>query len=315
MKKKLSFALSLAGIGLIGVVALTVACSSAVASENTTQAETVLSKTSRKVTQKTKDYWYDKTAELSSYELSQARYGELHKGTAVLVYVTEPFSKSSNTKADEHRKDNVQVLKLNRTKKWLTGIYPYSIMSSTFYPLEDGDASLKVASSLQEWCGMTYLELRNKKKFEIDFNSYFEGFSFQNQQVEKELLEDDLWTLIRLNPELLPVGKVSLIPSMTFFRLRSMDIEVYTADIQKVEEENGVIAYVVDYPLLDRTFTIRYAKEFPHIIQGWEDRHLSGYGEDEKMLTSKAELIKSVKTDYWNKNLNEHSEWREKLGL
>ncbi len=35
------------------------------------------------------DYWYDGKAEITSYKLEQARYGELHEGYVVLVFVTE----------------------------------------------------------------------------------------------------------------------------------------------------------------------------------------------------------------------------------
>ena len=37
-------------------------------------------------------YWYDGKAEISSYKLKQGRYGEIHRGTASLIFVTEPFS-------------------------------------------------------------------------------------------------------------------------------------------------------------------------------------------------------------------------------
>ena len=33
------------------------------------------------------DYWYQGKAELSSYTLEQARYGEIHKGEAVYFYI------------------------------------------------------------------------------------------------------------------------------------------------------------------------------------------------------------------------------------
>ncbi len=36
-------------------------------------------------------YWYKGTAEITSYQLSQVRYGEVHKGTAVHIFVTENF--------------------------------------------------------------------------------------------------------------------------------------------------------------------------------------------------------------------------------
>ena len=50
-----------------------------------------------------RDYWYDGKAEITSYALQQARYGELHTGEAVLVFVTEPFSKSKQVKLDDWR--------------------------------------------------------------------------------------------------------------------------------------------------------------------------------------------------------------------
>lgn len=35
--------------------------------------------------------WFSGEAELNRYRLSQARYGELHEGEAVLIFVTEEF--------------------------------------------------------------------------------------------------------------------------------------------------------------------------------------------------------------------------------
>ncbi len=38
-----------------------------------------------------KGYWYQGKAELTRYQLEQARYGEIHSGDAVLIFVTENF--------------------------------------------------------------------------------------------------------------------------------------------------------------------------------------------------------------------------------
>ncbi|MEQ9230208.1 MAG: hypothetical protein RIF46_05960, partial [Cyclobacteriaceae bacterium] len=98
-------------------------------------------------------YWSKGGAEITSYDLEQARYGEIHKGTAVTVFVTEPFSKSKQVKLDDYKSagdDRVNVLKLNLTKKFLTGIYPYSMMLSTFSPL-DGSPMIKSSMTVQEW--------------------------------------------------------------------------------------------------------------------------------------------------------------------
>ena len=71
-----------------------------------------------------KKYWYNGTAEITSYKLEQARYGEIREGSAVMIYVTEPFLPEQQVKADNSHKTNIPVLKLNSTKNYITGIYP-----------------------------------------------------------------------------------------------------------------------------------------------------------------------------------------------
>ena len=81
------------------------------------------------------EYWYAGLAEVSGYDLLQSRYGEIHEGKAAMIFVTEPFSKKKQVKLDnpgQAGKDNTSVLKLNSTRKFLTGIYPYSMMTSVF---------------------------------------------------------------------------------------------------------------------------------------------------------------------------------------
>ena len=73
-----------------------------------------------KLSQEFKTYWYSGQAEITSYKLQQARYGELRNGTAVLVYVTEDFLPETQVKADNYSEDNIPVLKLNATKNFNT---------------------------------------------------------------------------------------------------------------------------------------------------------------------------------------------------
>ncbi len=280
--------------------------------EDTSKVNSVFS---RKATAASKAYWYDGTAELTSFKLEQARYGEIHEGTAVLVYVTEPFSVKNNAKADSHEASNIPVLKLNNTLKFNTGIYPYSMMNSTFFPFEDGDASLKISSSTQEWCGMTYVEMKNSNKLVFDKHSYFEGASFKNKSINKTILEDDLWSLIRLNPEMLPTGKQIVIPSMFYLSLNHRPLQGYETKISLERGEKGISTYSIRYPQLDRTFSISFSTDFPYEIVGWEDSHQSGFGINKKHLTTKATRLKSIKTDYWNKNGTKHASLRASLSL
>ncbi|MBD3393705.1 MAG: hypothetical protein GF410_16955, partial [Chitinivibrionales bacterium] len=46
------------------------------------------------------DLWYDGNAELSTYEITEMRYGEPRKGSRVMVFVTEPMRLSTHIKPD-----------------------------------------------------------------------------------------------------------------------------------------------------------------------------------------------------------------------
>lgn len=261
-----------------------------------------------------KAYWYDGKAEISSYDLQQARYGEVHEGNAVLIFVTEHFSKKSWSKTDNPTADDIPVMKLNFTKEFNTGIYPYSMMSSTFFPFENGKHSAKISASIQEWCGHAYMELKDEKKFEVKVNSYFENESVEKIELDKVQLEDDIWTMIRLNPENLPVGKVNVIPAFFYIRLLHIDFKAYACDLSLKKEAKSSF-YTLNYPELERDLTIEYENEFPFKILGWKENYYSGWGEDRKKLTTTGTLKESIRVDYWNKHKKEDGVYRQQLGL
>ena len=106
-------------------------------------------------------YWYQGLAELSRYELTQSRYGELHEGEAVLIFVTEDFLTDLQVKHEYGPATNaVSVLKLNAYRRFYTGLYPYNVMTSVFTPV-DGSPTLKVANSVHEWCGISYMQINS----------------------------------------------------------------------------------------------------------------------------------------------------------
>ncbi|ANW97183.1 septum formation inhibitor Maf [Wenyingzhuangia fucanilytica] len=268
------------------------------------------------ITKEFKDYWYSGKAEITSYDLEQARYGEIRKGHAVNIFVTEPFSKKHNTKADENNEHNISVLKLNATKKFNTGVYPYSIMTSTFLPVKHSKASLKISSSTQEWCGHEYIELvKDEDEFEMSNFSYFQGESFQNKDLDIEtVLEDDIWSKIRLTPENLPQGKFKALPSFVYLRFSHRDVKAYQAEgkITKGEKTN---VYQIMYPSLNRTLEITFENTFPYKILGWTDTYKSGWGAKAKTLTTKATLKKVKNIAYWQTNGNKDLYLRKELGL
>ncbi|WP_422080460.1 septum formation inhibitor Maf [Ulvibacterium sp.] len=268
----------------------------------------------KKLSQEFKDYWYSGQAEITSYALEQPRYGQMRDGHAVLVFVTEPFSADKQVKADAHKSDNIPVLKLNSTKKYLTGVYPYSIMSSSFYPVHDNQHSLKVTFSAQEWCGQVYAQLNNRDQFEVKSHSYFESEADQNISLDKVTLENELWNKIRIDPKGLPVGNFKILPSMEYLRLSHKELKSYDASVRLVD--NGAEStYTIAYPELQRTLKIKFSTAFPHTIEGWTETFISGYGQNAKTMTSRAKKIKSIKSPYWQRNGNEHVSLRDSLGL
>jgi len=317
MKKWLRFALSV--LLLAALIGFTESCAEGKASGETdivlNTAKTTEKLTSKKpVSKDFKKYWYAGEAEITSYKLQQARYGEIREGNAVLIYVTEPFHNDKQVKADGSNPDNIPVLKLNSTKNYLTGIYPYSIMSSSFYPVHNNQHAVKVSFSAQEWCGQVYAQLNNRSKFEITSHSYFESEADEELKLDKTILENELWNKIRINPDDLPLGEVSIIPSFEFIRLSHKELKPYSATITLTKKE-GLTTYQIEYPELERTLKINFKSTFPHSIESWSDTYKSGFGKKAKKMTSVGTKIKTLKTPYWRQNSNSFNRLRDTLGL
>ncbi|MEJ1222445.1 septum formation inhibitor Maf [Sediminicola sp. 1XM1-17] len=268
----------------------------------------------KELSQAFKDYWYSGTAEITSYTLEQARYGEMRGGEAVLIYVTEPFLADKQVKADRTASSNIPVLKLNTTKKFLTGIYPYSIMTSTFYPVHDNGHAIKISNSVQEWCGHVYAQLNNREKFDIMSHSYFESEADQEFQLEKALLEDELWNKIRVDPNSLPTGTIQIIPSLEYVRLNHKELRAYEASAT-LTNKGTMNNYIISYPELDRTLEINFSSHFPYTIENWSETAPSGFGPGAKQLTTRATKIKTLNTPYWQENHNSDLFLRDSLGL
>ena len=280
-------------------------------SEPISETPRTLQKTSTfETSQEFKNYWYAGKAEISSYKLEQARYGELRDGTAVLVFVTEDFLPEKQVKADRYNKANTPVLKLNFTKNFNTGVYPYSIMQSTFYPINNNQHALKVSCSVQEWCGHVYTQLNNRGQFEIRSHSYFESEGDEDFTLNKSILENELWTQLRLDPESLPIGEFEAIPSLEFLRLKHIETKPYFA-----KALNKAGQYIINYHQLDRKLTINYNPNFPYEITSWEETYKDGYGSNAKTLTTIATKLKTIKSAYWNKNSNSDKNLRKTLEL
>ncbi len=253
-----------------------------------------------------KEYWFSGQAEITSYTLEQNRYGEMRPGTAVLIFVTEDLLPDVQVKSNIKTETTQSVLKLNKTKNFNTGIYPYSIMSSVFYPLEEKKHALKVTNSIQEWCGHVYAQLNNRSDFEIKSHSYFEGEADQEYNLTKTHLEDEIWTQIRVTPTDLPVGEIQIIPSMEYSRLIHKEFKPYKA-FASLEQKDTSFEYCIKYPELERKLTIWFESVFPYQILKWQEQ-IGNY-------TTQATLLKQIKSPYWSKNQNKDVHLKDSLQL
>jgi hypothetical protein len=270
-------------------------------------------------------YWSQGKAEITRYALEQARYGEMRSGDAVLIFVTEDFLSQKQVKLETPPAGRpwLPVLKLNFTKKFATGIYPYSMMTSVFSPIDVGEhpKALKVSTSAQEWCGHVYTQLNLKgSEYEVEGRSYFEREGDQDFKLEAATLEDEIWTRIRLDPSKLPIGKVRMIPGTMAARLRhtGLDVEDAVADIVMIAKDSTgapMSRYTITYPKDDRTLSIEFRTTFPHEIAGWSESYVDGFGKDAKRLTTSARRTHSMMIDYWNHHGRADDSLRGMLGL
>lgn len=267
-------------------------------------------------------YWYQGEAEITRFELQQNRYRDVHPGEAIMIFVTEDFLTDEQVKNEHYQKDNsTNVLKMNMIRRFTTGLYDYSIMTSVFTPAKTAayPNTLKVTTSTQDWCGQTFMQLNYRDDaYQAQVRSYFESEGDQNFEVPASILEDELFNRIRINPEALPTGNIKILPSLTITRLRHKTFEPVAAKASKsiyegdeFEGEN-LQQYTVKFPDENRTLEIVFEGAAPYKIAGWKDSYP---GFDGKMRTTIAKRSHTIMSPYWQKNGLEDMATRKALGV
>ena len=266
--------------------------------------------------------WYDGNAEISTYDVQQARYKDIHPGKTVLIFVTEDFLTDRQVKNESNKtKHSTSVLKTNIVRHFNTGIYDYSIMSSIFTPIDKKKypKTLKVTTSSQDWCGHSWMQLNHEKsKYRISQYSYFEKEGDKQLNVDDVFTEDEIFNQIRINPKALPKGEQRILPGTVFARLKHIPFQ--PSDVQITHEKssstefNGehLMVYSLVFPDFNRTLEIYYEEEFPHNIAGWKDSYPSYEG---KVQTSVAKQITTKRMPYWSQHNLEDAHLRAEIGL
>ncbi len=256
-----------------------------------------------------RDFWFN-GAEISSYDLTQARYGSTHKGHAELIFVTEPFLLDRQVKDEDGSKNSVEILKLNALTTFNTGLYSYRTMTSTFQPIKASSFpfGLKSSASIQDWCGQSFQQLNlRENSWNVKIFSYFENPGDKTASIPEAYLEDSLWLILRLDPKKLPTGSIEAIPGSVYLRLHHRETAVYKAKaILNLDGKKST--YILSYPTLKRTLTINFKESFPHEILGWTE-------EVDTSITTATHRGSMMNVNYWELNKPGHSTQRRKLGL
>ena len=253
-------------------------------------------------------HWGDGKAEVAGYQLTQPRYGELRTGEAVLITVTEDFTRAGRVKTNGGNRDEYPVVKLNEIRHWQTGSYDYNVMTSSFLPLDGSNPRglpTKISFSSQEWCGHIWEQLRvDESGAGRVQHSYFDGEADWTETLpitKDSLFADPMPLIVRgLTGPLMKPGEVRTIPWMrsSFDRrlnhepnlwgqarlersLEAMSITVPAGQFQVTE-------WKVDDGVDQTSWFVEV--EAPHRLIAWEVSD----GE-------RGELTGAVRSSYWQK--------------
>ena len=188
-------------------------------------------------------------------------------------------------------------------------------MTSSFTPaLAPGGATLKLSSTIQEWCGHVYTQInRRADGLHAVMHSYFQDDVDQKTTLPIARLEDGLWAQIRIDPSAISVGAQELIPGLDYIRMRHKALRAYPAEVtRKSQVETDLVDHPVDalqvkYPALGRDLTIYHEPKFPYVIQAWE--------ENVGPQRTTAVRSRAIIDDYWHHNAPSDAWYRDALGL
>ena len=311
------------GVGLAAAVALPIAAGAAGAPVAPGSAPTFES------------HWQDGRAELDGYRYTVTRYGQPRRGTAVTVFVTEPFSEAKRVKVDDpaaNPKDTFEALKLNFVRDFQTGIYDYNTLVSLFVRSRDF-SPVKISFSSQEWCGHVYEEmLFGPREIADRYTSYFEDETGDRRlnTMKGGLTEEDLFVRLRdLREGWLSPGERRSVPFLasTFHRrLRHQPLRWTTASIERERETAAITVpagkfaatvYRVDTED-GRAGRFWIERDYPHRILRWEWKATgtpAGRGWSPSEGLDAGELTGSARLPYWQLHNPGDEKYLKLLGL
>ncbi len=263
--------------------------------------------------------WGDGKAELSGYAIATNRYGALREGRVVLIYVTEPMDRRVWIKDDAGDVPDafrLNVLKLNNVLKFQTGIYPYSVMTSTYAPVDaygpERFAPAKIAMTAQEWCGSVYQRiLPSASGLASEVRSYFHADGDRDATVSAPagtLYEDALLVQLRELDGPFASGKDwsgSIVPSLWAVRKNHGTLEPVPATIRRetaTRDGARVNRFTLAYGKTSTVYDVETAA--PHRVLGWK----SSDGEE-------AHILKTARLPYWQLHGPGDEKYLKQIGM
>ena len=263
------------------------------------------------------DHWGDGRAELSGYRVTLSRYGELREAQLSLIYVTEPHDRRTWIKDDDAEEPNrVEVLKLIRSMQFMTGIYPYFVMGSTFSPVDAWGGErfhpVRINLDMQEWCGsVTHRVFPGRERVRSIRLSYFEDEGETRSELdigEGTLYEDALLIQLRELDGPFHDGadwEGPLLRELWSLRTGHRAIQPVQARITRTDATRGgvpVTHFRLEAGAYWRTYDVEVVS--PRRVLGWE----TSTGET-------AEILQTERLAYWGLNQPGDERYRKSLGL
>jgi hypothetical protein len=279
-------------------------------------------------------HWQDGKAELDGYRYTVVRYGQERTGQALMIFVTEPFSKQKHVKVDDPSRnpgDTFEALKLNFVRDFQTGIYDYNTMVSVFASSRDF-SPVKITFSAMEWCGSVYEELNFDGSAVSDMlRSYFEGESRTGRFPDRRggIAEDNLFILLRSlrGSDFLRPGErrsTPFLPSAFYRRLGHAQTAWIRAEIERLAQTERLATpagafetdvYVVR-PSDGRTGRFWVERAYPHRIVRWAwTPPAAARGRMGRDGCDSGELSGSKRLPYWTLNAEGGEANLKDLGL
>jgi hypothetical protein len=291
-------------------------------------------------------HWQDGKAELNGYRYAVTRYGQRREGTAIMVFVTEPFSEAKRVKVDDpnaNPKDTFEALKLNFIRDFQTGIYDYNTMTSLFVRSRDFSPA-KISFSSAEWCGHVYEDMIFRPRDIADrYTSYFEDESAERRldltvkgTTARGMAEEELWIVLRgLRGDWLKPGERRMMPllaSAFYRRLAHSPMQWSDAVVERSRASEAVTVPAGAFKADLYTVSVRGAQgardgkfwieqSYPHRIIRWEwkpaAKQASGSGHhwSPGEALDAGELMGSARLPYWRLHNEGDESYLKELGL